>query len=149
MKGNSPLFDNQPKQNGSNSSRPTGLKSIRKPIFDNDGHITLQSVSERREFFLGKSAILLLKILLKYGYKAEIHDSNVHGSKARIIIILNNSAKRNITQVQVTPKGRRHGPIPYVKISTSDYGTIKIIGSKPDDYKTDGTEKSHLLFRRK
>lgn len=48
----------------------------------------------------------------------------------------------------VSPGSNRHGNVPYVKISTSDIGRIKIIDSGPSDYKTDGKENSVLLFRR-
>ena len=46
-------------------------------------------------------------------------------------------------------QSKRHGDVPYVKISTTDYGRIKIIGTDPEHYKTDGKEKATLLFRRK
>ena len=39
--------------------------------------------------------------------------------------------------------------LPYVKISTSDIGRIKIVNSDSKSYKTDGKEKAKILFRRK
>ena len=71
------------------------------------------------------------------------------GSKAKIIKILNASKERNIKQLQVSPGSKRHGGVPYVKISTSDKGIIKIINSKRKDYKTDGNEKARLYFQRR
>lgn len=44
---------------------------------------------------------------------------------------------------------KRHGNVPYVKISTSDYGKIKIIAASEKEYKTDGKETANILFRRK
>ena len=71
------------------------------------------------------------------------------GSTAQIIEIINPSKERNIKQVQVSPDGsRRHGKVPYVKISTSDEGKIKIIDGTAENYKTAGDEKAKLIFRR-
>ena len=53
---------------------------------------------------------------------------------------------KNITQVQVSPGGGRHGDNPYVKISTNDQGIIKIIDGVKDTYKTDGSETSTIIF---
>lgn len=41
-------------ENINNNSKPVKIKK-KKPIFDFDGHVTLESIFERREFFLGKS----------------------------------------------------------------------------------------------
>ena len=124
-------------------------KKIKKPIFDNTGHVTLESISERREFFLGKSIARIEHELHKYGYITERRKSNSPGSKAKITIVINSSKERNIAQIQVSPGSKRHGDVPYVKISTKDIGIIKIIGSDSSKYKTDGKEKAKLLFRRK
>lgn len=43
-------------------------KKIRLPIFTSSGHVTLNSISERREFFLGKSVNKIKNILKRYGY---------------------------------------------------------------------------------
>jgi len=69
-------------------------------------------------------------------------------SKAKIIVTLNGNKDRNISQIQVSPGSKRHGDVPYVKISTTDYGKIKIIDSSPSEYKSDGREKAELIFRR-
>ena len=60
----------------------------------------------------------------------------------------NSDKDRNITQVQVSPGSKRHGNIPYVKISTTDIGIQKIIDGTSTQYKTDGAEHATLLFRR-
>ena len=100
------------------------------PLFRN-GKITYAGVSAHREKFMGKNVYQIAKILKKQGYEVSIKDSKrkKKGSKAKIIVITNSSQKehRNITQVQVSPGSRRHGNIPYVKISTFDKGVIKII----------------------
>lgn len=127
---------------------PKKIKN-KKPIFDKTGHVTLESISARREFFLGKSIARIEHELHKYGYTTERKKSNRFGSKAKITIVINSSKERNIGQIQVSPGSKRHGDVPYVKISTKDIGKIKIIGSDSSKYKTDGKEKATLLFRRK
>lgn len=124
-------------------------ESKRQPIFSESGHVTLDSISARREFFLGKSVSKIEKELHRHGYQTRIRSSVHATSKARIIVITNSTSERNISQIQVSPKSKRHGDVPYVKISTTDYGRIKIIGTDHEHYKTDGREKAILLFRRK
>ena len=123
-------------------------KLNRQPIFNNKGHVTIGSISARREFFLGKSVAKIESILHKTGYETQRRPSKHSTSKAKIIVTLNPSKERNITQVQVSPGSKRHGNVPYVKISTTDYGKIKIIGSSKEKYKTDNKEKATLLYRR-
>lgn len=148
MKGNSPLFGNRPKRDEAQQIKSSSMPSTETPFVKN-GQVTLKSVSDHREFFLGKTVDELQNELSKYGYQTISKGSNHKGSKAELIVVSNSSSERNITQIQISSGSKRHGSVPYVKISTSDYGRIKIIGSEPDDYKTDGTEKAHLLFRRK
>ncbi|MCC8042190.1 MAG: hypothetical protein LIO69_01460 [Oscillospiraceae bacterium] len=128
---------------------PSLCRNNKKPIFNSEGHVTLESVSARREFFLGKSVAKLESILHSYGYETKRRPSKHSGSKAKIIITTNQSKEKNIQQVQVSPGSKRHGNVPYVKISTSDYGKIKIVGASEKEYKTDGKETSIILFRRK
>ncbi len=120
----------------------------KEPIFSKKGHVTLESIKARAEFFLGKSAARLEHELHKYGYKTKRRPSLHSTSKAKIIVTLNPSKDRNITQIQVSPGSKRHGDVPYVKISTTDYGRIKIINASPSEYKSDGREKAELIFRR-
>ena len=72
----------------------------------------------------------------------------VQSSANKVIVVGNSSNERNITQVQVSPGSKRHGDVPYVKISTTDIGIVKIIDGTPKQYKTDGHEKATIFFRR-
>lgn len=110
--------------------------------------VTSQSLSAHREKFLGKTVGQIDKLLKQRGYQTTIRRSTHSSSRAKVIVVGNSSKERNITQVQVSPGSKRHGNIPYVKISTTDIGIHKIIDGKPSQYKTDGTEKATLLFRR-
>lgn len=91
----------------------------------------------------------LENILKNNGYETQRRPSKYATSKAKIIVTTNHNADRNITQVQVSPGSKRHGNVPYVKISTSDQGKIKIIAASKKQYKTDNAENATLLFRRK
>jgi hypothetical protein len=110
--------------------------------------ITRDSISAHREKFLDKTVGQINKMLQKRGYETTIRKSKFSTSRAKVIVVGNSSKERNITQVQVSPGSKRHGDVPYVKISTNDIGIQKIIDAKPSEYKTDGTEKATLLFRR-
>lgn len=120
---------------------------VKEPIIK-DGHITLDSISKRREFFLGKPIKKIDAYLHNQGYETVIRPSKHATSRAKIIVTTNPSVNRNIAQVQVSPGSKRHGDIPYVKISTKDIGIIKIIDGTREQYKSDGHEKAKLLFRR-
>ena len=134
---------------GDGNLYPTLPKKGKLPIFDKSGHVTLDSIRDRAEFFLGKSAARLEHELHKYGYETQRRPSKHSTSKAKVIVTLNTSKERNISQIQVSPGSKRHGNVPYVKISTTDIGKIKIIGASPTEYKSDGRETATLLFRRK
>lgn len=110
--------------------------------------ITQQSISDHREKFLGKTVGQIDNFLRKRGYETTIRKSKFSSSRAKVIVVGNSSKERNITQVQVSPGSKRHGDVPYVKISTNDIGIQKIIDARPSEYKTDGKEKATLLFRR-
>lgn len=110
--------------------------------------ITERSISEHREKFLGKTVGQINKLLQKRGYQTTIRKSIHSTSRAKVIVVGNSSKDRNITQVQVSPGSKRHGNVPYVKISTTDIGIHKIIDGTAAQYKTDGNEKATLLFRR-
>lgn len=134
---------------GSGTYKPVPSPKKKKPIFSKTGHVTLESIKARAEFFLGKSVARLEHELHKHGYETRRRPSIHSTSKAKIIVTLNGTKERNISQIQVSPGSKRHGDVPYVKISTTDYGRIKIINSDPADYKSDGREKAELIFRRK
>lgn len=111
------------------------------------GNVSKKSISDHREFFFGKSAREIEKYLNQRGYHTKIRPSKNPNSKATVITVLNHTHDRNITQVLVSPGSKRHGKVPYVKIST-DNGRYKVINSRPEEYKTDGKEKATLFFRR-
>ena len=112
-----------------------------------NGKVTEESISNHREFFFGKTVQEIEKYLNRRGYQTKIRPSKRPDSKATVITVLNHTHERNITQVLVSPGSKRHGDVPYVKIST-DNGRYKVINSRPEDYKTDGKEKAKLIFRR-
>lgn len=111
------------------------------------GNVSEKTISDYREFFFGKSVHEIEKYLNRHGYQTQIRPSKRPESKANVIMVLNQTHDRNITQVLVSPGSKRHGKVPYVKIST-DNGRYKIINSRPEEYKTDGKEKAKLFFRR-
>lgn len=119
-------------------------------FIDENGHVTLESISNNREWFYGKTIEEIGNILINHDYTFYERESinKDEGSKARILVITNTTKNRNISQVQVSPGSSRHGDVPYVKISTIDIGKIKIIDSTETKYKTDGSEKAKLLYRR-
>lgn len=116
--------------------------------FSKDGKLTLESVKKNRDAFIGKSINDIQKLMSDVGYQSIIKKSNRATSRAELIVVTNNDATRNVNQVQVSPGSRRHGDVPYVKISTTDIGKIKIVDSSPKEYKTDGHEKSTIIYGR-
>jgi len=110
--------------------------------------VTEHSISKYRERFLGKTVGQINKMLQKRGYQTTIRKSKHSTSKAKVIVVGNSSTDRNITQVQVSPGSKRHGNVPYVKISTNDIGIHKIIDGTSSEYKSDGHETAKLWFRR-
>lgn len=118
------------------------------PLFDN-GHVTYEGINAHREEFMGKSVEQIAEMLKENGYEVNIRNSRNPNSTTQIIQITNPSKERNIDQVQVSPDGsRHHGNVPYVKISTSNESLIKVIDGTREQYRTDGTEKARLIFRR-
>ncbi len=79
-------------------------------------------------------------------YDVTIQKSAKSKSGAEIIKINNPGGGKNISQVQVSPGGGRHGSNPYIKISTTDQGIIKIIDGLESLYKTDGKETATIVF---
>ena len=84
--------------------------------------------------------------LSENGYETNIRASTKSKAKAEIIQIGNNSQMKNISQIQVSPGGGRHGAKPYIKISTTDQGVFKIVFGSRTEYRTDGNEKAVLIF---
>ena len=124
------------------------LQFFASKVFEIGGFLSEKSFEAHREFFLGKSAKKIAKEMRKHGYKTRIENSRHKFSKAKRIVVLNPSKKRNITVVQVSPGSRRHGNTAYIKISTTNGGKYKII-SNQDYYISDGKEKSKLYYPRR
>lgn len=119
-----------------------------KNIFSKDGMITADSIKNNVSLFSGYSVYDYARVMKECGYAVVVKASKKSRSGAMIIQVLNTDKVRNISQFQVSPGGGRHGPSPYVKISTIDLGTFKIVDGSKDTYKIQGNEKSEILFRR-
>jgi hypothetical protein len=126
----------------------TGAKAIEgssKAIFSN-GRATIEAIESNPKVFAGKSAEEIAQMLRESGYDVTVEASKKSSSGAQIIKINNPGEGKNITQVQVSPGGGRHGADPYVKISTNDQGIIKIVNGDGSLYKTDGQETAKIIF---
>ena len=114
-------------------------------VFKN-GRITVEGIESKSNVFKGKSANEIADILRSEGYDVTVQASIKSRSGAQIIKINNAGNGKNISQVQVSPGGGRHGVNPYVKISTTDQGIIKIVDGLESAYKTDGAETAKIIF---
>ena len=128
------------KSSGS-SAYQGGLESIIK-----NGTISIDDIKANPSIFSGKSVDEIAKVLTDSGYDVTVKASTRSRSGAQIIKINNPGGGKNISQVQVSPGGGRHGSSPYVKISTTDQGIIKIIDGTESLYKTDGKETATIIF---
>lgn len=117
-------------------------------LFSRKGTVTFKSISEHREKFLGKNPKQMTKLLRKHGYDIYEKPSIHKNSNAKILIIKNQSKTKNISQIQISKGSKRHGDIPYIKISTTNIGKIKIINGKKSQYKSDNKETAKIIFRR-
>lgn len=116
-----------------------------KSVFEN-GRASIDTFKSNPKVFSGKSAEEIAKMLEDEGYQVSVQASKKSRSGAKIINIHNTGSEKNITQMQVSPGGGRHGDSPYVKISTSDQGIIKIVDGSENVYKTDGKETATIIF---
>lgn len=114
-------------------------------IFKN-GNVYADDLRANPTVFSGKSVDETAQALMDSGCDIAIRDSAKKDSEAKIIKIINPGNGKNISQVQVSPGGRRHGKNPYIKFSATDQGIIKVIDGYEKDYKTDGKEKAILIF---
>ena len=110
------------------------------------GQTTVQDIAANPKALSGKSAEEIAQMLRDAGYDVTVEASKKSTSGAQIIKINNPGEGRNITQVQVSPGGGRHGANPYVKISTSDQGIVKVVDGAGELYKTDGAETAKIIF---
>ena len=118
-----------------------GINSILK-----NGKVSIDDLKANPSVFSGKSVAEIAQALTDAGYDITVKASTRSRSGAQIIRINNPSGGKNISQVQVSPGGGRHGSNPYVKISTTDQGIIKIIDGSESLYKTDGKETATIIF---
>ena len=123
-------------------------KHVRTSPFTKTGHVSITSVRQFREHFMGKSVTDIQKMLEANGYKTTLRRSKNKYSEAQIVVINNGSKQKNISQVQISPGGGRHGKLSYIKISTRDSGIIKVVAGKRKDYKGDKNEKATIIFER-
>ena len=125
----------------SESGSKGGLDTIIK-----NGKVSIDDIKTNPNAFSGKSAEEIADVLRNSGYDVTIKNSTRSRSGAQIIQINNSGGGKNISQVQVSPGGGRHGSNPYVKISTTDQGIIKIVDGIESTYKTDGKETTTIIF---
>ena len=111
-----------------------------------NGKVSIDDIKTNPSAFSGKSAEEIADVLRNSGYDVTIKNSTRSRSGAQIIQINNSGGGKNISQVQVSPGGGRHGSNPYVKISTTDQGIIKIVDGIEGTYKTDGKETTTIIF---
>lgn len=125
----------------SKSKGEGGLDTIIK-----NGKVSIDDIKTNPSAFSGKSAEEIADVLRNSGYDVTIKNSTRSRSGAQIIQINNPGGGKNISQVQVSLGGGRHGSNPYVKISTTDQGIIKIVDGIESTYKTDGKETATIIF---
>ena len=111
-----------------------------------NGKVSIDDIKTNPSAFSGKSAEEIADVLRNSGYDVTIKNSTRSRSGAQIIQINNSGGGKNISQVQVSPGGGRHGSNPYVKISTTDQGIIQIVDGIEGTYKTDGKETATIIF---
>ena len=111
-----------------------------------NGYVDAERIKEDPSEFTGKSINDYAQEMQEAGYEFKIKTSTRSRSGAQKIVVDNNSSERNIAQLQVSPGGGRHGSEPYVKISTTDQGIIKVVTGPESLYKTDGLETATIIF---
>ena len=111
-----------------------------------NGYADAEVISKNASIFENQSETRLVEYLNSVGYLTHTQGSKYPQLRARIIKILNPGGGLNISQIQISPGGGRHGINPYMKISTTTQGVIKIIFGDPNTYETDGKETATLIF---
>ncbi len=119
----------------------TGIEAIFK-----NGKVTKESIESNLNWFSGKNADEIAEVLYDQGYDVTIRNSTKSSSGAQIIEIHNTGNGMNISQVQISPGGGRHGASPYIKISTIDQGIFKIVDGSAADYISNAVEKATIFF---
>ena len=131
----------KPQNTSSVGSSEGGLDTIIK-----HGKVLIDDIKANPSAFSGKSTEEIAEALRNSGYDVVVKSSTRSRSGAQIIQINNPGGGKNISQVQVSPGGGRHGSNPYVKISTTDQGIIKIVDGTESTYVTDGKETATIIF---
>lgn len=126
------------------SLKNTSSKNLNS-IFKN-GVVKIDDLKRNPNVFNEKSVEEIAAALKNEGYDITIRASTRSRSGAQIIKINNLGSEKNISQVQVSPGGGRHGSSPYVKISTNDQRIIKIVNGAQSSYITDGNETATIVF---
>ena len=132
------------KGGGGQFSGTRGSRSIGSVM--KNGKLSISKLKENPKVFSGKSASDIANELKSEGYDVSVRNSTRSRSGAQIIQVNNSGNGKNISQVQVSPGGGRHGSDPYVKISTTDKGIVKVVEGSKNTYKTDGKEKATIIF---
>ena len=114
-----------------------------------NGYVDAKKVAEDPNEFTGKNINDYANEMKQAGYEFKIKISTRSRSGAQKIVVENGSNTRNISQLQVSPGGGRHGSQPYVKISTTDQGIIKVVTGNETMYRTDGLETANIIFTEK
>jgi hypothetical protein len=115
-------------------------------MFTKEGTLIEKALLENIGLFEHINFDNFVKILEKLGYELEICDSIRSKSGAIIVKVKNISKEKNISQVQLSPGGGRHGPAAYMKISTIDIGKFKIVKGTSLDYIGNGAETAKIIF---
>lgn len=110
------------------------------------GKISIEDIKANPTIFSRKSTETIADALRNSGYDVSIKTSTRSRSGAEIIQVKNPGGGKNLSQVQVSPGGGRHGNDPYVKISTTDQGIIKVIDGAESLYITDEKETATMIF---
>lgn len=117
-----------------------------KRLFDN-GKIQMKRVKTNPKSLRNVTPNQWIKILNDLGYKeVSKFKSTQSSSGAMIVKIGKQGIGNNINQIQISPGGGRHGEAPYIKISTTDQGKIKVVFGKQSDYKHEGNERATIIF---
>lgn len=121
-----------------------------KNLFEN-GRISLDRVKNDPYCLETITVLQFKRVLRELGYKSlRIKHSDMSSSdRTRIIKISNQGKGHNINQVQFSYGGGRHGESPYIKISTTNQGKIKVVFGKKSKYRNEGNEKATIIFTEK
>ena len=117
-----------------------------KSLFEN-GKIKLDRIQSHPDFLKEVTPNQWVKVLKEMGYEGVSKCNAAHSTSGAILIKIERQGNgHNINQIQFSPGGGRHGDSPYIKISTTDQGKIKIVFGKESDYRHEGNERATIIF---